>query len=720
MSRIAVENRFGSLSTFNYPADSYDSTKLGLGSLLKQYAGAGNEDKYVGPPQIGFSRPVESVNAFSGIYPWATQWSPTIDWVFLADNAAGAATRRIQFLTYNRVTGVLACVGYVTLSYPYLNTQGVYVIRGFRMTYDKYTVGAASASGVNVSSTGSPAWQTARLAVGSRIGFGSKDPSLIDPSKWYEISSITGEGTIVLTADAGTISSGDYVIEDLRAITVCTNATTAANGGVFVAKGLRIEQFQSAGGTVPAATTTDNTRANYWIKDNAANSNNTAFGIGLMDRTDWQNHNLFVGDGTANPYLFKYNLRAALSSITTGGSVNAFVWKTGQGGAVTGAIAQTNNGRIAITNHAPGLGLTCMYFTTASRIYRTIDLTGNLSASTTWLADSIPEIPPGNVGTFAVTGSLGALEYSDYLDRFYVTTGGRCYLTQYTTAGPPQWERIMFADNKQLAQVAADTSGLTPFPELLAAFTIWTNQGILYLAGTGTTAILNFVYAIPMAVDWEYAATTNQRCILPKMLTPNASSYVRAYLNTQQVMGARTGKNLGLPPEPVRMYCRTTGIDDNSGSWGQPLDYSGDISTIPAGSAIQFMLEWRAIGPFCIPGKVFSVAVTYEDLSTDSHYQPSVANSDKTDKRFAWRFSTAFGGTVPRLRIRLYDAVNGGGPLVDDDTTSHPLLWQKSTNGGTGWDAYNAEDKANDLTYIRYTPASLGDNIRVRALLTLY
>ena len=96
-----------------------------------------------------------------------------------------------------------------------------------------------------------------------------------------------------------------------------------------------------------------------------------------------------------------------------------------------------------------------------------------------------------------------------------------------------------------------------------------------------------------------------------------------------------------------------------------------------------------------------------------------LANSDLANKRFAWRFSTAFGTATTTLRVRLYDAVTSG-LLLDDNTTSPTGTWEKSTDGGTNWVAYNTTDKGNELTYIRYTPATLPDNIKIRPLLTLY
>jgi hypothetical protein len=147
------------------------------------------------------------------------------------------------------------------------------------------------------------------------------------------------------------------------------------------------------------------------------------------------------------------------------------------------------------------------------------------------------------------------------------------------------------------------------------------------------------------------------------------------------------------------------------------LDDSGDLSAVSPGTAIQFALEFRTIGLTCIPARVYALTLVFDDTSTDSHYQPSVGQSSTASKRFAWRHAVAFGGSVPALRIRLYDAVLG--TLLLDDNTDTPVgTWERSTNGGAAWSAWTNSDKTNETTYVRYTPASLADNIRVRAILT--
>ena len=73
---------------------------------------------------------------------------------------------------------------------------------------------------------------------------------------------------------------------------------------------------------------------------------------------------------------------------------------------------------------------------------------------------------------------------------------------------------------------------------------------------------------------------------------------------------------------------------------------------------------------------------------------------------------------LPTLGIRLYNAITGG-ILDDDNSVTRTGTWEKTIDGGTNWTTYNTTDKGNELTFIRFTPASIPDNVQVRALLTL-
>ena len=703
----AVEHRFNTTNYVTYP--TYSASTTTLGRLMRIYTGATATDNFAGPFKTALARPMEFSTAIPGIFPYVYRWTNTLDWVFLIDNATAAATRRCLLYTYDRTTNTFNSKGFVTLTYP---TATNHTVRGFRVSVDVYTAGTVSVAGTAVTGTGTD-WTNSRLAVGSRIGFGVTEPSQVET--WYLVTAINSNTSITLSTNAGTIAGGtSYVIEEIRLITANTNAT-ATNGGLFLTKGLNFDDFAVAGTTVPAATTTDNLKAVYFLGDGAGTQVNTAAcGVAFEEKTSWTLHNAYVIDSTANPRVYKYNLRASLTSLASGKSGAAIILSSGTQ-SVTGTVSQSNNGRIFTANHGPAQGVQSLYFVTTTRIYRAT-LSGITAGSSTWTSDAMVEIPPGGTSSFLATATLSAVEGADYLDRLVInstgTAGARSYISRYNTTSD-ELDHIFLIDTKQQDQSLAN-SDLSPVPSISASImSTWVEGGLAYMARVGATAAINQLYATPLGADWEYAATTGERLITPEISTPNVSKFNRISVNHVDQIG---DINYGVVLDPFRTYYRTNGISDNSGSWTL-LDNSGDISGVAPASSIQIMFEFKTISNNCNAARIHGVTVTYEDETTDSHYQPSAANSDIVNKRFAWRHSTAFGGTVPTLRVRLYDAVSGGS-LVDDDSSTPTGTWERSTDGGSNWVAFTTADKSNETTYIRYTPASLADNIRVRALLT--
>lgn len=728
------------------------------------------------------------------------------DWVFLADIATAAATRRISCFEYNRETSQFTWQGFITITYP--AGGGNQTIRGMRVVYDTYTTGTVAVSGATVTGSGT-AWSASRLSIGSRIGFGSSDPTQI--STWYYISAVGSDTELTIQANVTasgtggtaaniTIDSGTaYVIEDLKVLTA-TTAVVIAAAGLTLVNGLSYNDFVVGGTTIAAATTTDNAKAAYSLVDldtvtttgtvtvsssttvtgsgtswtaalylgckigfgstNPASittwytitavasttsltisssatvgagssyvivgANGVACGVALDDRDSWTQQYCYVIEMQAatTPQVYKYNIRAdltALGGVGAGKAAGAYVLHTGVQ-TVAGSVTQTNNGRVGVLAHGPGSGIKCLYFVSGTRVHRApvSDIT---MGSTTWVADSMSEVPPGGTATYGLSSLLSSVEIADQIDRLIVTSTGagattahrRAYITKYDASGSYPFDHIFLADTGQQDQSSADSNSV-PHPSPQGALlSVWSQGGLVYLVRTGTAATTNVMYTVPLGADWQYATgTIKQRLITPAMATPNASKLSRVFVNNADFLG---DGGLTMPTEPLRMYYRTDGIDDDSGTWTL-VDQTGDLSGALPGSEVQFALEFRTIGALCIPNRVYNICCTYEDNTTDSHYQPSVAKSSAAGKVFAWRFSTAFGGTVPTLRLRLYNAVTGG--LLLDDTTAAAAsgTWEKSTDDGSAWGAYNTTDKGNETTYIRYTPSSLSDNIKVRALLT--
>ncbi len=439
-----------------------------------------------------------------------------------------------------------------------------------------------------------------------------------------------------------------------------------------------------------------------------------------------------IGFGSTSPaaittwYIIEsFSSTTAITLSTSAGTITAgtaFIVDTADvittgNQLVTGTVLGVNNGRIGTLNHGPGKGEESLYFVTSTRIYRAAVskiFAGNLG----WISDNRPEIPPGSINTFAATAALNVIEISDSVDRLIVLTTGagaiKNYLTRYPTASGDQFNRFFGIDTRQLDQSTADSNSPIHFNTTSQITSVWSENGIAHIIKHGNTAAISQMYALPLGAHWSFASSTNQRVISPSISTPNCSSFTRMLISMIDHLG---GEEFRVSTDPIFSYYRTSGISDNTGEW-TALPKDGDLSGVSASETIQCMFEFSTVSHLCLPGRIMSFAILYDDFSTDPRYQPSAGKSEVANKTFSWRFSTSFGSTVPTLRIRLFDAVTGG-LILDDKTVTPSGTWEKSTDGGSTWGAYNTTDKGNEITYIRYTPATLPDNIRIRSLLTL-
>ncbi len=696
---------------FNGPTTgitTYNSTVTNLGTNIKQYSGATTEDIFAGPAKIGMARPFEQSTAIAGFYPHVITYSDSIDWCFLAENSTAAATRRIILYEYNKETSEFNWKGFCTLTYP-AATVG-HTVRGFRVNRELYTTGTIGVTGTTVTGSGT-LWSTDRMSVGSRLGIGSTDPTLV--SEWIDIGAITSNTAITgVTSASGVYAVGTpYVIEDITILTTTVN-TTATNSGLFVVKGLSVTScFSPAGITIPAATTVDNIRAVYWLADASTVTNTTAAGVAIQDKTSWTAATAYVLNVTGN-LVYAYNYRKALT-LASGKDTTTLTIKTGAQ-AVTGTMSSANNGRIGTLNHGPGAGVESLYFVTTTRCYRAA-LSGITNGSTSWQSDVMVEIPPGGTATYLAGSGLNSCDISSGIDRLVIATTGaasiRSYVTKYNTVSDP-FDHIFLNDDKQEDYTLSNSGGVAHPAILASPFSVWSENGILYLARVGTTAALNQLYTLPIGAHQTYAENNNEMLITPKFDLSDSNKLYNVSPKGIKKLGTDT---FSLPTEPFKMHYRTSGIDDNTGAWTLLDDY-GDLSGVAA-TEIQFMFIFKVLGTTFIPSRIMGLSMTYEDNTTDSHYEPSVGNSSVTNRIFAYRQGTAWGSNIPDLRIRLYNAVSGA--LVLDDTVlvSGYGTFEYSTDGGSNWLSWNASADAVS-NYIRYTATSLPDGIRIRSLLT--
>lgn len=711
--RLSKEQLITTPSTLNYLSESsYDHTKWNLGRALVYNNGVNPIDKYI-TPEFQAIRPLEESTGFAVSQIAVYNLSTDICYVFGVEaSTTASATRRVHLWELNRKTTDRTWKGFITLT---LATATAHTVRDFKIDVKNESTGTVSVSGTAVTGSGT-SFATNKVAIGARIGFGSTDPA--DITTWYRVTVRGSDTSLTINTSAGTIpASTPYIIQEFRPIYVATNATTT-NGGIHYAKGVSIEDFKVGGTTISLAVSTDDQKAVYWLKDASTQTNIVSAGCACnFDAATSTTLDAYVLDlvSAGNYRVFKYNLRAALT-VASGASVSAWVLTTGNQ-SFTGTGSQNANCTFANADHGTGSGVDSIYFVSTNRVMRAA--TSNItSTSTTWISDTIIEIPPGGTSTFTATSVLSTIEYMDSIDRFIIGTthaaGVFSYVTQFVNSGTA-FDKAFGRDFKYHEQSAKDSNHPTVFNNSSTAFS-YTNAGgnRIFAVKQGTTALLNQVYVMGFGADWDYALQTTGRLITPEIITTNVNKFARVFIHHIDYIGSSI---LGKTAEPYRVYARTANITTDGTTGWTLLDSTGDLSGFAGASSIQFAIEFKTIGESCLPSKILGITVSYDDNTTDSHYVFSREKSSSTSKIFAWRFKTAFGSTVPTLRVSLYDDVSGGLLLTDTTTTSASGTFEKSTDGTT-WTAYNTTDKGNETTYIRYTPSSLADNIIVAAYLT--
>lgn len=653
MPKYAIEQVFN--GSIPVETSTYDPDKLNLlGKHLKVYnLGSSDDDKFLGPKLTKIIRNSD-ISAPTGSTLHVLQYE-TKQYIFLGIAPTAAATRQFATYLYDTETQDVSGGALTTFTLP---TTTAHTLRGIKPTLKFYTEGTVEVSGTSV--TGSNTlWQSSRLCVGSRIGFGSTDSQQI--TTWYEISAIGSNTGITLTGSAGTISSGTpYVIEDLRIGMVTTNATLP-NGGMFIAKGLRLDSLMG-GVTVPAATTVDNIFAVYKLNDAVTVTHTIASGLTAGEFVSWTEEYQYGINNTTTTSLkiHKYNVRADLTGLLTAGvatlsSPNVIV--TGNQTISGGTLAVTNNGRYATLQHGPGANIPCLYVTATNRIVRldTNDITNN---SITFIKDQMLEVTSGGIQSVPLIGGFTNCDYSGVIDKLIITgytaPNGRIYVTDYKTDGSP-----LDAFMGVVWNLYDSVNSSNPiFPKLQGqAPLIWAEDGVLYISNNGTSPIGQTYIYPAFGAHWTTTELTDNIAILPKITITTPITK----LNRVSVTNIKYIKSLDESEktfEPYFLYYRTEGIDDNTGSWNL-VSQSGSLSAVEPTSEIQFAIKFKTWGDLCIPARICSTSLIYEaDDALPGEYQWNLADSNTTDGTFGFTQTLAFDSWPKLHTIKIYRSDN--------------------------------------------------------------
>lgn len=654
MPKYAVEQVFN--GSVPVERTSYNPDKINLlGDHLNMYdLGSSDESKFLGPKLTKTIRHSDiglTTIATFHVMPYGRK-----HYIFVGSAATAGATRQFFTYVYDKDTEEISAGGLTTLTLP---TTTAHTLRGLKPVIRSYTTGTVGVSGTAVTGSGT-AWQTSRLCVGSRIGFGSSNPYAI--TGWHEVAAINSDTSITLVGSAGTIAGGTpYVIEDLRIGITTTNAT-ATNGGMFLAKGLRLDSLVG-GLVVPAATTVDNIRAVYRLLDEATTAFTISSGLTLGEYVSWTEEYQYGINNTTTTQarIFKFNIRADLSgSLTSGAAVlssPADVVATGSQTITGGTLAVTNNGRFATAEHGPGADTPCIYLVATNRIIRA-EASEVVNGSTTFLKDQMIEAVQGGTASLPLTAGIQHCDYSPAFDKFvissYTAPNGRIYITDYITDGSPMEASMGVVWNSY-----DSINSLNPvFPSLQAqAPFIFAEEGVLYIANSGATPV-GQIYVYPsFGAHWSYADESDDIAILPKITLTNPVTKLNR-LSITHIKYIKTLSESEKTLEPYFVYYRTEGIDDNTGEWLQ-VPQTGSLAGVEPTNQIQFALKFKTWGDLCIPARICSASLIYEAADAlPDEYQWNLGDSNTIDGTFGFTQTLAFDEWSKLHTIKIYRSDN--------------------------------------------------------------
>ena len=402
------------------------------------------------------------------------------------------------------------------------------------------------------------------------------------------------------------------------------------------------------------------------------------------------------------------------------------------GAAIAGFV--TGKFTIATMQSGSASGITSIYLDNTGIVQTPInDLVNEVVPIYNYMAEQ----PPGSTSTYNAAGNVGRVYYMPTIDKLIVlnsSSTAKSYITKFspnlqqptlvsTLYGRDTYNTLAYENSYDTTflmngnQLQGNTASVFSqrYPDTLGTgFFGSVENGVLHLCRPLNT-IQNNLYAIPMGCESLYVDYSKNALYTPKYVLPNVVGVTGLYVNQFKEYGS---SGFTIPPEILIIHYRTTGIDTDTGSWTEftnVQNLNDDIicEGVLNSVEIQFRFSYRIAGNTCLPNRVYGFTLVYEDDRTDSHYSPSVSNSNLTNRTFAWRQESLWNSNIPNLKIRLYNATNNNIVFYDTITNSASGTWEYSTDNGVTWLPWNS---SADIVgnYIRYVADFIPSGIKLR------
>jgi hypothetical protein len=599
-----------SITHQGYNSTGYDPSFVNLGYLMKRYIGTTKYENYVSPLRMDFIFNGSNYynNGFSYIFK-VIRYTKNLDYIFMTNVSS---TQNIQYMVYNRKENKFYQGGVVYIFFR--GTTNMYISDADAIL-DTSTDGYVNVSGNTVTGFGTK-FDTLRFSVGSRIGFGSTNPEAI--TEWYEVASIVSDTSLTITETVTKTYPNNcpYIIEELSFITSAYWNTSPYNlGGIYLVKGVNFT-FMRHNNTIPFATTVDRVRANYRIINPGTNIIINGWSLAFLPKISNIEHTFYALIEQGNTMrIAAFNAEAPLT-LSAGESTSAFKYMTKSYDCVNSAdgirmlCLPTGQGRNKFSIYFRSGGASVLQRIDLEDIKQDGDLFGKDYLMVRPLANGYRAYAQTNPSNVRYIPNLEQLLFSATFSA--VLPYDSNYPYYYTEFGESNLENSDYRmPSKEMV------SHIRESPNFNISDGLW-----YFVNNTYKLAIL------PGEADWRFASRNNARIITHSIDTSHITKFNKLLVSHPEILGTH---DLGTTPEPFRVYYRTDGISDDSGSWGL-LDDTFDMSFIIPKDNIQFMFEFRILGRACVPNRIYGLSISYfvdEDLP--SGFEWNLYDSNNTN-----------------------------------------------------------------------------------------
>ena len=205
-------------------------------------------------------------------------------------------------------------------------------------------------------------------------------------------------------------------------------------------------------------------------------------------------------------------------------------------------------------------------------------------------------------------------------------------------------------------------------------------NGWSYLLRSNSARNANTIFAFPHVAHWTFADKFKNYCISPIIYLDRNTVLKRIHLNTNVLYGDNANS---FSPEPIRLYVRNYGIEDDSGKWTL-IDSLGNISGIQNTGKLQVRIESSLFLHYCKTKKIYGFSIEYDNKETISKGFSWNLSDSNTSSAIVGFVQNELYKTIPTFTIKYYNKNNNKLYLIQNSDRSstgdfeyYSAGWQK-------------------------------------------